>query len=390
MRRALVVGEVALALVLLLGTGLLLRSMQRLLSQPLGLDPTRVVSMRVRLGGRLYRDDVRRAAFVDELVARARALPGVERAAATSSVPLTGYGLGMTFRPEGTPIPAPGQGAQSAVLLVTPDYFATMGVPLIAGRGFTEADGPDTAPVAIVNRSFAEKFFRGQEAVGKHIQFAISDKGPWVTIVGVTADTRHRGPTRPPEPEIFRPNRQMVTMQAVLAVRASVSPLTLVGALRAQVRQLDPELPVSDVMTMEARVARATASQRLELGLIGFFAAVATVLAALGVYGVIAHAVSQRTHEIGLRLALGAAPGRVLRSVAAGGMRMAVAGVVLGLAGGYGLTRYLRTLLFEVGEHDAITFAGASGVLLAMALLASWLPARRAARVDPVVALRCE
>ncbi len=389
-RRALVVGEVALALILLLGAGLLLRSVYRLLTQPLGIDATRVVTMRVRLGGSQYREDVRRAAFVDEWVARARAVPGVEHAAATSSVPLTGYGLGMRFRPEGAPMPGPGQAPGTAVLLVTPDYFATMRVPLLAGRAFTDADGPDGALVAIVNRSFAEKYFGGQNAVGKHIQFAMADNGPWVTIVGVAADTRHRGPMRAPEPEVFRPHRQMAMFQPALVVRASVPPLSLVPALRAQARQIDPELPVFDVMGMEERVALATASQRLELGLIGFFAAVATVLAALGVYGVIAHAVSQRTHEIGLRLALGAPPGRVERSVAAGGMRMAVAGVVLGLAGGYGLTRYLRTLLFEVGEHDAMTFAAASAVLLGMALVASWLPARRAARVDPVVALRCD
>ena len=391
LRSALVVGQVAVALVLLLGAGLLLRSMQRLLTTPLGIRPERVLTLRFRLPRERYEQDRQRAAFAADLVARANTLPGVERAAMTSTVPLTNYNLGLIFRVEGQPFLPPGESPSSAVLAITPDYFATVGATLLGGRAFRDADTAGAPPVVIVNRSFAMRYYGGADPIGKRLQLGeTGDKAAWMTVVGVVADTRQLGPQEPAQPEVFRPYSQEPTTNAGLLIRSAVPPETLTAAVRAQVRQLDPELPLFDVSTMDDRVARSTASQRMELGLLAFFAVVATALAALGVYGIISYAVSQGTHEIGLRLALGAPPSLVERSVIGRGMRLAIVGVGLGLAGGYALTGYLRTLLFETREHDAATFVAAAALLLTIALLASWLPARRAARVDPVVALRSE
>ena len=261
---------------------------------------------------------------------------------------------------------------------------------MLAGRGFQESDRSGAPLVAVVNLAFARQFYPKEDPVGKHLRLGAGDGSQaWITIAGVAADVRHRGPELPPNAEIFVPFAQRARPTVALAVRSAIAAEPLTAALRREIHALDPDLPVFDVATMEDRVSKSTAPQRLELALVGFFALLATVLAALGVYGVIAYAVSQSTAEIGVRLALGAPPGVVQRAVVFRGMRLGLAGVALGLAGGYGLTRYLSALLYETGSHDAATFAGASAVLLAMALLASYLPARRAARVDPVVALRC-
>jgi len=391
LRSVLVVGEVAMALVLLLGAGLLLRSVEKLLAVRMGMDPARVLTLRLRLGSERYRGDEQREAFVRDLLDRARALPGVERAAVVNSLPLTNYNLGAMLHFEGQPEPPRGRGPGSSILVVSPDFFSTLGIPLLAGRLFDAADRTGAPPVALVNAAFASRFYPGQDPIGRHLRIGDANASqPWMTIVGVAADVHHRGPERPPEPELFVPYAQSPPTAVALAIRTAIQPEPLISAVRREIHALDPDLPIFDIATMDDRVARSTAPQRLELWLVGFFAVLATALAALGVYGVIAYAVSQSTHEIGVRLALGAPPGLVERQVVGRGMLLGMAGVVLGLAGGFALTRYLAALLFETGSHDAATFAGASVVLLAMALLASYLPARRAARVDPIAALRCE
>ncbi|MBZ5622559.1 MAG: ABC transporter permease [Acidobacteriia bacterium] len=406
LRSALVVGEVALALVLLLGAGLLLRSMQKLLAVPMGFDAGRVLTLRMRLENQRYQGDDQAAAFGRALLERARSLPGVDRAAIANSLPLTNYNLGSTlyFEASGTDhrfpwsvsslpdrTPSNAQRPAAAILEVTPDYLSTLGIPLLAGRGVEDADAPGAPPVAMVNRAFARRFYGGQSPIGRHLQVGMSDSPrPWITVVGMVGDVRHMGPEREPEPELYLPFAQHPTRVIGLAIRSHVAPELLAAAVRQQIHAIDPDLPIFDVSTMDARLAKATGSQRLELALLGFFAALATLLAALGVYGVIAYAVSQSTHEIGVRLALGAAPGSVQRTVVGRGLRLGMVGVALGLAGGYGLTTYLATLLYETGAHDVGTFAGAGGVLLGMAAMASYFPARRAARVEPMAALRCE
>jgi putative ABC transport system permease protein len=384
MRAALVAAEVAMALILLLGAGLLLRSMYRLLTVPLGIEPTRVLSLRVRLPRDRYPEGPRQTVFADELLRRVRALPGVEHAATTSAVPLTGHNLGYSLRFEGEPDLSDSHRVGAAALVVSPGYFATMGIPVLAGGELPDrAAGP---PLAVVNRSFARRFYADGNAVGK--RFGLGTGGNWITIIGIVGDVRQKAPQVEPEPEIFLPNWQQPSNSVSLAVRSTVPAETLAAAARQVVHELDPDLPIFDVSTMEDRIARATASERLELWLVGLFAVLATTLAALGVYGVIAYAVSQRTHEIGVRLALGASAGRVQRAVIRQGIQLGLAGIVLGLAGGWALTRYLATLLFETTPRDAVTFASASVILLGIAVLASWLPARRAARVDPAIALR--
>ena len=386
LRSVLVVAEVAMALVLLLGAGLLLRSVQKLLAVHLGIDSARMLTLRLRLSSGRYAAAPARTAFIQGLLDRARALPGVEHAAAINSLPLTNYNLGAAVRFEGQPDPGPGRVPSAAILDISPDYFSTFGIPLLAGRGFAEAEG---TKVAVVNLSFTNRFYPGADPIGKHIRLGPPDS-PWITIVGVAADVHHLGPDRPAAPEVLVPYAQQPPGIVAFVIRSAIDPQPLTSALRREIHALDPNLPLFDVATMEGRVSQSTAPQRLQLALIAFFALLATVLAALGGYGVIAYAVSQNTHEIGVRLALGAPPGLVQLRVVGRGMVLGLGGVLLGLTGGLALTRYLASLLFETGPRDIAAFAGASVLLLAMALLASYLPAHRAARVDPAAALRAE
>lgn len=398
MRSVLVVAEVALALVLLLGAGLLLRSLQRLLSVPMGFNAERVLTLRLRLESQRYSRPEQPAAFVADLLERMQSLPGIRHSAAVNSLPLTNYNLGTALYFEGeasggNPASANVAAAQpmSSVLAVTSDYFPTLEIPLLAGRGFDSSDQPASPPVAIVNRAFAERFYAGGNPVGRHLQVGwTSIPRPWFTIVGMVPDTHHQGPDQAAEPELYVPFAQQPARVTGLAIRSTAEPELLIAAVRREIHQIDPDLPIFDVSTMSGRLARATGPQRLELALVGFFALLATVLAVLGVYGVIAYAVSQGTREIGVRLALGAAPARVQRTVVARGLKLGLTGVALGLAAGYGLTTFLASLLYNTSAHDLVTFGIAGGVLLAMAVLASYWPARRAARVDPMTALRCE
>jgi putative ABC transport system permease protein len=394
LRSVLVIGEVALALVLLLGAGLLLRSMQKLLAVPMGFDAERVLTMRMRLQSQRYNRPGQSEEFVRLLLERVRSLPGVRSAAVANSLPLNNYNLGRTFSLEdggaGGISTSPNDKPASAVLTVTPGYFATLGIPLIAGRGVQDSDAAESLAVALVNRAFARRFFGDENPVGRHLRFGGDPKLPLMTIVGMVGDTRHNGPEKEPEPELYVPFAQSPAVPIGLAIRSSTAPELLTAAVRREIHELDPDMPIVAVSTMATRLSDATDAQRVELLLVGFFAALATGLAALGVYGVIAYAVSQGTREIGVRLALGAAPGAVQRSVVGRGLRLAAMGVAFGLCAGYALTTSMASLLFETGTHDRLTFLGAGGILLATAVLASYWPARRAAHVDPVVALRCE
>jgi predicted permease len=289
---------------------------------------------------------------------------------------------------EGAPVVPPAERPGSALISVAPGYFEALGWPVLAGRTFTAADGPSAPPVAIVNACFARRLFAGRDPVGRGVRW--NDQAPWTTVVGVVGDVRHVGLERDPEPELFLPFAQRPTSGLALAARTFIDPAALAAAVRGEIKALDRELPVFDLATMEERLARQTAPRRFELLLIGSFAATALVLAALGVYGVVAYTVSQGAREIGLRIALGAEPAQIRRAVVRRGLLLAACGVVPGLAGGYALTRFIASALYGVSPRDGATFGTATAVILGVSTLASWLPARRAARIDPVQALRTE
>ena len=373
-----------MALILLFGAGLLLRSMYRLLTVQLGIEPTRVLSLRLRLPRERYPDGPRQTVFADELLRRVRALPGVEHAATTSAVPLTGHNLGYSLRFEGEPDLSDSHRVGAAALVVSPGYFATMRIPLLAGR---ELPDRDAGPLAVVNRSFARKLLCGRKRRRQALR--PGHGGNWITIIGIVGDVHQKAPQVEPEPEIFLPNRQQPSNFVGLAVRSRVPAESLaVSTAASRSTNSIPILPSSTSPRWRTGSRARPLQSGWKSGWSGLFAALATILAALGVYGVIAYAVSQSTHEIGVRLALGAPAGRVERAVIRQGMKLGLAGIVLGLAGGWALTRYLATVLFETTPRDAATFASASLILLGVAVLASWLPARRAAKVDPAIALR--
>jgi putative ABC transport system permease protein len=389
-RRALVVTEVALALVLASGAALMVRSFARLQEGRLGFDPENVLTFRVMLPEERY-DEARQRAFVDDVVARITRLPGVQTAGAATFLPLSGWGGQRAFAVDGAPAPAPGQEPSADFRTVAGDFLGALRTPLIQGRGFTARDREDAPLVAIVNQAFARRFLPGG-ALGRRIDMRIvtSDVPRWREVVGVAADLRHRGLAEEVRPEVFVPFRQEPLPLIGFAVRTAGDPLALAGAARREVWAVDPDQPVSYVLALETMAAESLTLRRASMLVLVFFAATALALAALGLYGVMAHVVAQRTHEIGVRMALGAERARVMRMVVGQGLRLAGAGLALGLVGSLALTRVLSSMLFGVSPTDPATLATAALLLAATALVASAIPARRATRVDPMVALRYE
>jgi putative ABC transport system permease protein len=389
MRGLLVISEIALSLVLLVGAGLLLKSFWRLQAVELGFDPGKVLTMQFSLPGIRYGEREQMAAFYRQLTERVAALPGVRAVGAISRLPLAGDRSTSGLTIEGRPARA-GEQLEVHYRVITPGYFRAVGIPLRAGRELTERDTESAPAVAIVNESMAGRYWPGGDATGKRIKLGPNRNGPWVSIVGVVGDARNFGLAVAPQPEVYISYLQGAQERMRLVVRTAAEPLSLVPALREAVRALDPELPFSQVTTMEQLLAKSVAERRLNLRLLSIFAVVAVALAAVGIYGVMSYTVAQRTREIGIRLALGALPADVLTLVIRQGMILAVMGVVIGLAGAFALTRLMSNLLFGVSATDPATFALIAVLLAGVALLACYLPARRATRVDPLVALRCE
>jgi len=388
-RSLLVTSEIALALVLLIGSGLLTRSLIHLISVDPGFNTHLLLTLRLTLSPRAYPKPEQKDAFLSALLARVRALPGVRSAAAGSGLPTLGWWSLMGTDIEGQPQMPAGLRPDIPHDVVSTDYFQTLGIPLEAGRGFDELDRAGTGPVAVVNQAFVRQYFPGQNPIGKHVGRR-TPPGAWSEIVGVVGNVRQLGPSQNASPEVYTAFQQEPGGDVNLALRAGQDPLALVAAVKAAVQAVDPAQPVYDIATMDQRLSESMAPQRFNALLVGVFALAALGLAGVGIFGVLAYSVARRTSEIGVRIALGASRAQVMKLVVGEGLRLCALGVVLGLAGSIPLTRLLRGVLFGVGPSDPVTLAAASAALALVALLACYIPARRALLVDPISALRHE
>lgn len=389
-RAVLVVGQVALALVLLVGAGLLARSFNNLRTQDLGFDPDHVLTMRVNLPGSQYDDGDALRNFYDALHDRLAAIPGVQRVAFTSTVPLTGFDADADFNVEGQPIPEPGVPQAAWIRRVTPGYFATMGIRLVQGRGFTPDDDENAGRVLIINESFARRYFTNTNPVGQRINFGDPADPTWRTIVGVARDVRNFGIREDSRVAAYAPYAQVPAGFIFPVLRTSVPPRSVVPAARRALASLDETLAAGGVNTMESLVDDAIASDRFVASLLSLFAALGLVLAVVGLYGVVAYSVGRRLPEMGIRMALGAAGADITRMVVRQAMILVGLGIGAGLLAAGLLARFVQSLLFGVSALDPLTFVGVAAVLGLAGVLAAAAPALRAARVDPVRVLNAE
>ena len=391
LRGALAIAETALALVLLVGAGLMMKSLYRLVHVSPGFAPDRILSMRMDLRTAQYSKDPAILNFWQQLIDRVRAIPGVENAAVGTLLPLTDDHNRTDITLEGFPLPAPGEFPHPDYHEISAAYTGALGIPLVRGRTFTDADNETAPQVALINSTMARRFWPNEDATGKRFSWGRpSPDSKWVTIVGVVGDTKLYGLDKPARLEIYVPYRQSPVNGMNLVVRSAVDPASLTSAIRATVASIDKDQPVSNIQTMREIVDNSISTRRLTLVLLGLFSGLALVLAAIGIYGVMAYSVALRTQEIGIRMALGAQHHDVLRLVLGQGARIALFGVLIGLAGAAALSRFLSSLLFSVSANDPFTFAGVAALLIGVALFACYIPARRAMRVDPIIALRYE
>lgn len=392
LRSLLVVSEVALALVLLVGAGLMINSFFRLRNVNPGFNPKNLLTMNVVLPRSKYDRRAKRTAFYNEMLQRIESLPGVESAGVITNLPLTFKGNNSGVTIEGRPEPPADQIPIVISRVVSDSYFRTMGIALSKGREFSTQDRPDTRASIIVSESTARTFWPDEDPIGKRLKLGgYNSDAPWLSVVGVVKDVRQFELDIDPKPQVYFAYTQMPDFAPRdLVVRTSSDPLQLADAVRNEVWAVDKDQPVSNVSTMEAILAFSVARERFNMLLLAIFAAVALALAAVGIYGVMSYSVTQRTHEIGVRMALGANRSDVLRLVVGQGLKLVSIGVAIGLASAFALTRVMESLLFGVSATDPITFAAISVVLVAVAMIASYIPARRATKVDPMIALRYE
>jgi putative ABC transport system permease protein len=389
LRNGLVVSEIALALVLLIGAALTIQSFVRLRRMSPGFNPRNVLTMELSLPRVRYPRGAERGAFVQRLVEEVTNLPGVESAGVVTHLPLAGGNMNYALAVEGYASPDPGKSLSADYRAVSPGYFAAMGMRLVRGRTFSERDTAATPHVLIVNEAVARRYFGDQDALGRKLTLGFDD---WTgEIVGVIRDVRHTALDAGVLDEVYGPYAQTPFWPFMsLALRTRGDPLTLAAAVRQRVLTIDRDQAVARVRTMERVLAESVAQPRFRMRLLSLFGLLALVLATVGIYGVMSYTVTERTREIGVRMALGAQRHDVLRLVLEKGMRLTLAGVAVGLAGAFALARVLQGLLFGTSATDVKTFAWVALGLAAVALLACWLPARRATRVDPAVALRYE
>src|SRR5262245_55487160 len=387
MRGVLVVSEMTLAVLLLIGAGLMIKSFWRLLQGDLGLNPKNLLTMEVLLSPQKYSDGRQRRAFLQNVMQRIENLPGVEQAGATNFLPLTGFWGNVSFSIEGRPAPRPNEEPSADNRVVTERYFRTMGIRLLRGREFDERDREGAPPVVIINETMARRYWPNEDPIGARINLG---EGNRAEIVGVVNDVKSFGLEEQTHPDIYRPYAQTTFPLIAFAVRSGGDPLSLVAAVKNAIYAVDKDQPVFKVITMEKLAAESITLRRVSMLLVGGLSALALILAAIGIYGVMSYTISQQRREIGLRLALGAQVNDVLKLVIAEGMKPALFGMIIGLLASFALARLIKGLLFGVSATDPATFIVISMLLGVVALMACWIPARRATKVDPMVALRSE
>jgi predicted permease len=390
LRSAMVVTEIALAVVLLVGAGLMMKSLLRLLQTNIGFKTENLLTMTVILPPAKYKDANQQINFNDQLRERVQSLPGVAGAGTVNILPVNA-GNTTRFYVDGDPVPAPGQEIEANIRTVSDDYFKALGVPLLAGRTFDARDTANAPGVVIIGKTVADRMFAGRDPIGKGLRYSSSAGQPDL-IVGVVGDVKITGVDEALKPVLYYPFRQTPSTFANLVVRTNSDPNALAGTIRNEVRNLEPDAAILNVRTMDEMISQTPASfmRRFPALVIGIFAGVALLLASIGIYGVVSYSVSQQTHYIGVRMALGASPSDILKLVLKQGLLLALLGVGIGVLAALGLMRLLSTLLYQVSTNDVGTFGIVTGALFLVALLACYLPARRATKVDPLVALRYE
>ncbi|MGH9747204.1 MAG: ABC transporter permease [Candidatus Acidiferrales bacterium] len=390
LRNALVVGEIAASLLLLIGAGLTVRGVRALLASHQTATPETLLTMRVTLSDSKYKERPQQRAFYDQVLAQLNAVPGVKAASVASEVPFGDGGISDSFRVEGI-APQPGELRFAAINNVNGEFFHTMSIPLRDGRLFAEQDGPDAPRVAIISEKMARRFWPNESAIGKRVQQGNeSSTKPWATVVGVVGDIRYRWFDREIYPSLYFPYQQSPRQYSYIAVRAQGDPRALIPAVRAGIATVDPDQPIFDIKTLDRVISESVVGLSYVAVMMGALGLIALVLAAVGVYGVMAYAVVERTHEFGVRLTLGAQPKEILHLVLSRGLLLLGLGMAIGLPISYGLARLLSSLIFGVSSTDAGIFSAITLFLAAIALAACYIPARRAMRVDPMVALRYE
>jgi putative ABC transport system permease protein len=391
LRHSLIVAELALSLVLLNGAGLLLKSFLRLQSVDAGFRPDHLLTMRISLPEAKYSRPEQVRAFFRDVLDRVSKLPGVQAAGAVSALPLSGSGSSGTTTMDTHAVPPDAASPEADWRVVTPGYFQAMGIALIGGRYFDDRDNDQSPPVAVVDETLAKTYWPNEEAVGKRLHLGgTGSTAPWMTVVGVVRHVRYHTLEAQSRVEVYWPEAQRAAQSLSLAIRTASDPHSLAATVQKEVRAVDPEQPVFQVRTLEELLEGSMARRRLSTLLLSIFAGAALLLAAVGIYGIMAYWVNQRSHEIGIRMALGARQQDVLRLVVGQGVLLTLVGVGLGMGGAFGLTRLMSNMLYGVRPSDPLTFAAGALLLMGVAILASYIPARRATKVDPMVALRYE